>query len=291
MVETEIRIEADREDGREEILRQQGVAERQQGIDRVARRAAVAGLEVEGAPRRRAAEHPAKRAEIGACRLSFEPEEDAGIGCLIEAGQHAGHLDGGRLIAAPDDSSSSWLFARRERISSVRWLAIFACTTAFASARALCRVGKGAVLVDPQHHVLRRRRRQRADEAAIAGQQHHRHLVLDQGFEGLRRDLHVAEEHHLPHRGQWHAIDLLAVLADDQVLAALADVRARLLQIEHGPFIEFRDHARDVCRPRLLLDCCWSSSVEKPGLLGLTDREQRAAIATMRQSGGSGGGG
>src|SRR5262249_39718497 len=68
-----------------------------------------------------------------------------------------------------------------------------------------------------------------------------------------------------------------------QMFAALAHVRTLLLQIEHSALVKFRDHTRDVCRPRFLLGGGWSSSVEKPGLLGLTDGEQRAAIATMRQ--------
>src|SRR5437879_1334124 len=68
------------------------------------------------------------------------------------------------------------------------------------------------------------------------------------------------------------------------MLAALAHIRTLLLQIEHGTLVKFWDDARDVGRPRLLLNGGgWSGSVEKPGLLGLTDREQRAAIATMRQ--------
>src|SRR5262249_17513070 len=102
VIETEVRIKANGEDGREGVFRQQGVAERQQRVDRVAWRAPITGLEVKSTPWHRAAEHPPERTKIGTRRLSLEAEEDAGIWCLVKACQHAGHLDGGRLIAASD---------------------------------------------------------------------------------------------------------------------------------------------------------------------------------------------
>jgi hypothetical protein len=52
----------------------------------------------------------------------------------------------------------------------------------------------------------------------------------------------------LPHRVHWHARHFLAVLAHDEVLAALADVAAGFLDVEYGPVIGLRDDARQAGR-------------------------------------------
>ena len=51
--EAEVRVEADTAQGGETILQQERVGKGEQGVDRIARRAAIAALEVEGAARRR----------------------------------------------------------------------------------------------------------------------------------------------------------------------------------------------------------------------------------------------
>ena len=74
------------------------------------------------------------------------------------------------------------------------------------------------------------------------------------------------------------------MLADDQVLAALADMGAGLLQIEHRPLVALRQHARDAgggfLGGRQLLP---AQAVER--FLGLADRRQRAAETAVAQLG------
>ena len=64
-------------------------------------------------------------------------------------------------------------------------------------------------------HVLRRCRCQGRDEAAVAVDERDRDAVAGQRLEGLRRDLHAAEDHHLPDGVQRYALQLLAVLVHD----------------------------------------------------------------------------
>ena len=114
------------------------------------------------------------------------------------------------------------------------------------------RFAEKAELVNAQEHVLRRCRLQRGHELAIAGHVDHRHFEHGQAFEGLSAHLHVAEDHYLSNGGDRHTLEFLAVFADDQVLAAFADVRARFLQVKNSPIVARGQDARDaiafVCR-------------------------------------------
>ena len=97
--------------------------------------------------------------------------------------------------------------------------------------------------------------------------------------------MHVAEDNHLADRGDRYALDFLAVLADDQMLAAFADVGAGLLKIEDGSFVALRQDTRDAgCgflgRRHVLL----AQAIE--GFLGLADGRQRTAKAAVAQLGG-----
>ena len=98
--EAVVRIEADGAEGGEAVLQQHGVGERQQGVDRVARRAAVAGLEVEGAAGRGRLEHAGELAEVEGGGLALGAEQDGGVGDAVEAVEQVGHVAGGGLVAA-----------------------------------------------------------------------------------------------------------------------------------------------------------------------------------------------
>ena len=111
-------------------------------------------------------------------------------------------------------------------------------------------------------HVLGRRRLQGGDESAVAGHVHDRDFQGRQALQGLGRDLDVAEDDDLADRRDRHALGFRAVLADDQVLAPLADVRAGLLKVEDRSFVALRQNAGDAGR----------------GLLG-----RRRAAARLRQ--------
>src|SRR5262249_11233821 len=76
VVEAAIGIDADRTQGGEAVLEQQGVAEGQQGVYRITGRPAVARLEIEPSPRARRFEHAVELAEIQCRRLAFGAEED-----------------------------------------------------------------------------------------------------------------------------------------------------------------------------------------------------------------------
>ena len=76
VVEAEIGIEADRREHGEPGARQQRIAERQHGVDRIGRRAAGALVEGElGKVARRLAEHGGEQAEVARRRLALDAEQ------------------------------------------------------------------------------------------------------------------------------------------------------------------------------------------------------------------------
>ena len=130
-------------------------------------------------------------------------------------------------------------------MSNVRWLAILALTTALASFKDVFRIGEQAELVDAQQDVLGRCRLEGGDEAAIAGHVDDRDFERGQALQGLGGNLHVAENDDLANGRDRHALDFLPVLADDQVFAALADMRAWFLEVEDGAVVALGKDAGD----------------------------------------------
>ncbi len=140
------------------------------------------------------------------------------------------------------------------------------------------RVGEEAVLRGAEADVLGRGGHQGGDETAVGGQVGDRHVEAGQTLQGLGGDLDVAEDDDLADRGDRDAVDLRAVMADDQMLAPLADVRAGLVQVEHGAVVVL-GHDAGHAGGRGGWGLGVADGVE--GLLGQADRRQRAAVAAV----------
>src|SRR5262249_29637516 len=82
-----------------------------------------------------------------------------------------------------------------------------------------------------------------------------------------------------------HALDLLAVLADNQVLAPLADVGTGFLKVQDCPLVALREDAGNPDR-RFLRRCQLLSAQAVEGFFGLADRCRRATKAAVAKFGG-----
>jgi hypothetical protein len=98
----EVRIEADGTQSGEAIFQQHGVSEREKGIHRVARRTAVAGLEIELAAGHGGLQHPSELAEVQGGCLTFGAQKDRRVANGVQTAQELGHLLGSGLSAAAD---------------------------------------------------------------------------------------------------------------------------------------------------------------------------------------------
>ena len=154
---------------------------------------------------------------------------------------------------------------RNDRIKSVRWLAILAATT--ARARASARAGSAKAWYWAARS---------ATFLGGAGMTVAMNLpYMFKNTSGTSASTRVCsawvetwtlpKHDDLADRHDRHALDLLSLERDDQVLAAPADVRALLLDVEHGLVVVVRDHARQgdgrwvaarAGRPRLRRSAC-----------------------------------
>ncbi len=164
------------------------------------------------------------------------------------------------------------------------------------------RVGEHLVLAGPQRHVLRGRGHDRGDELAIA-------FKNTTGTSASARVCSAwVETWTLPKTTTWRieAIGTLLISRpverDDQVLAALADVRTLLVEVEHGLVVVLGDDARqgDDGRDRRAWIRRATASGRDHGLglvdqvegfLGQADGGQRAAEAAVPKLGRQGLGG
>ena len=91
-----------------------------------------------------------------------------------------------------------------------------------------------------QRDILCGCRLQGGDETAVAGHVYDGNFERGQALQGLGGDLDVAENHDLANGRDRHSLDFFAILADDEMLAAFADVGAGFLKVKHGPFVTLR---------------------------------------------------
>jgi hypothetical protein len=149
---------------------------------------------------------------------------------------------GGRLVAAPAVVGPQGAHEQRPLVGQL------GPDHRLRQAELLGPVAEPPELGDPQGDVLGRGRYHRSHEPAVPGQVHDRDVVAGQHLQGLGRHLDVAERDHLPDGCQRDAVELGAVLLDDEVLAPLADERAGLLEVNHRPVVRAGDDAGDAGR-------------------------------------------
>ncbi len=221
VIEAPVRIEALGNQGNGAFLRQHGVAERQQRVDRVLRRAAVAVVKVPFGGQGITLEHAGEVGEIYFRRQSFDPQQRlhfrAGPGVLVLLGQ---------VLQGPVGQSGGVAAQKRPLGGDL------GRDDLPGQGQAPSRVRRDAKLRRSQIRVLEAEPLGDPIEPVPHGQVHHRNVLLAQKVHRLGGHGHVAAQDELAHVRQADRGELFLLFPDDQGLARLADRRPLLLDIE-----------------------------------------------------------
>lgn len=233
--------------------------------------------------------------EVEGGGLAFGAEEDGGVGDAVEAVEEVGHVASGGFVTAAILANAQFgaVFERPGTEGAHQegsLVADFGADDGFAQFEGAERVVEEAELVGAELDVFRGGGLEGGDEAAVAGHVNDGDFESGEAFEGLGRDLDVAEDDDLADGGDGGALEFLAVLADDEMLAAFADVGAGLLEIEDGAVGDLRENAGDAGSllggggERLGVEAVGAQAIQ--GFFGLANRSQRAAETAVAEFGG-----
>jgi hypothetical protein len=233
MEEALVRVEPDGADRVVAVLHEHGVGEAEERVHRILRRAAVPLREIERMLR---AQEPAELREVqcGALPLHAEQRFDRRRG--VDALNHVVKIAGGGFVRAAGLAFAQAAHQECPLVAKLR------ADHSLRQCQALGRIVERAELRFAKRDALRWRGRERPDELAMCRDVAHGHIVLDERLQRLCAELNVSAHHDLPHRVDRDAVDHHVVLLHDEVLALLAHLGERFVEVEHRAVVRGRDY-------------------------------------------------
>ena len=239
----------------------------------------------------RGLEHAVELAEVEGSGLAFRAKQYGRIGDSIQTRQKFRHVAGGRFVAAAAGFRAVGFVqgtgaqATHEQGALVADLGLH---DGLGERQSTFWIGEHAELIGPQRDVFRRGRLQGGDESAVARHVDDGDFEHGQAFQGLRGELDVAEDDDLTNGGDGNTLDFFAMLANDQVLAAFADVGSGFLEVQHGPVIALGKNAGDAVAA--IFAWGWIGpyrglAQKKQRFFGLTDGGERTTETAVTQVG------
>src|SRR5579875_3508342 len=256
MKETDVRIEARRDRGRHAVLEQQGVQERQQRVDRVLRRTAVALLKVKGEVR---PQHSLKLREVDTGRRALNAQEAL----------HRFHP------ARAPGQPRQFVHRRLRRTTMVpaqqrALVSDLAPDECLGQRKCLFSVSGETILCHPKQHVaLVGAGRHRCEPSAVRKVQE-QSAPRDQAANRLRAHLHIADQCHVRNIDEPNVRFGLIPRADVQALTLLPHRGALTDHVKRARLIARRDETANL----LGLD-----SAQEIHLIGQANAHERTAGA------------